>query len=113
MGREITFNTIDEYIAQFPPDIRQRLQTLREKISWAMPTFYQNGNLVHFAAFKRHVGFYPGADGIEFFRHSLQEGGFSFSKGAVQFPMDRPLPLELVTEIVRFRVSQNTALPKK
>jgi uncharacterized protein YdhG (YjbR/CyaY superfamily) len=125
MASTSEYKTIDAYIAQFPPDLQERLQLLRstireaapnasEKISWAMPTFYLNGNLVHFAAAKNHTGFYPGADGIELFRYRFEEEKFSFSKGAVQFPNDRPLPLALVTEIVRFRVSQNEALtPKK
>lgn len=117
--------TIDDYIAQFPPEIQKRLHAMREtirkaapeaseKISWAMPTFYQNGNLVHFAAFKKHIGFYPGADGIDYFRQRFDEGGYSYSKGAVQFPLTRPLPLELIDEIVRFRAEQNkTPAPKK
>ncbi|SHI23580.1 Uncharacterized conserved protein YdhG, YjbR/CyaY-like superfamily, DUF1801 family [Sporobacter termitidis DSM 10068] len=123
MGREITYTTIDGYIAQYPPEVRERLQALRrtigaaapdasEKISWAMPTFYLNGNLVHFAAFKSHIGFFPGAEGIEAFRDKMQE--YSVSKGGVQFPFARPLPLELIAEIVRFRAAQNKAQkPKK
>ena len=116
MGREVTFTTIDEYITLFPPEIRERLQTMREtirsaapdaseKISWSMPTFYLNGNLVYFAAFKKHIGFFPGADGIEAFKDKMTQ--YSVSKGGVQFPFDKPLPLELIAEIVRFRVAQN------
>lgn len=108
--------TIDEYITQFPPEIRTRLESLRkvirkaapeavEKISWRMPTFALNGNLVHFAAHKNHIGFYPGANGIEVFKGKLSE--YKSSKGAVQFPHSKPLPLELVREIVAFRVSEN------
>jgi uncharacterized protein YdhG (YjbR/CyaY superfamily) len=124
MARDMDFTTIDEYIALFPPELQERMTLLRktikeaapeatEKISWAMPTFYQNGNLVHFAAFKNHIGFYPGADGVELFRNSFEEGKYGFSKGAVQFPHTRSLPLELITEIVRFRVTQNEAIPPK
>lgn len=125
MAEEISFTTIDEYIAQFAPEIRERLQLMRqtikqaapeatEKISWAMPTFYLNGNLVHFAAFKKHIGFYPGADGIELFRNRFEVEGYTFSKGAVQFPLTKPLPVDLISEIVRFRVSQNEKIvPKK
>ena len=108
--------TIDEYIAQFPPEIQEKLEAIRrcireaapeatEKISWGMPTFYLYGNLVHFAANKRHVGFYPGASGVEAF---LKEStAFSHSKGAIQFPYDKPMPIELVTRIVKFRVVEN------
>lgn len=119
MAGEISYTTIDEYIAQFSPDIQERLHLMREtikkaapkateKISWAMPTFYLNGNLVHFAAAKKHIGFYPGADGIEFFKDRFNN--YSFSKGAVQFPFSKPLPVELISEIVHFRVSQNEQL---
>ena len=108
--------TIDDYIAQFPDEARERMQLLRkviknaapeatEKISWGMPTFSFHGNLVHFAAHKKHVGFYPGANGVEQFLDKLKE--YHTSKGAIQFPMDKPLPLELIDEIVRFRLDEN------
>ncbi len=124
MARQTEYTTVDEYIAQFQLELRERMALLRktireatpkaaEKISWSMPTFYLNGNLVHFACFKNHIGFYPGADGIELFRNSFEEGKYSFSKGAVQFPHTRPLPLDLVGEIVRFRVSQNEEIPSR
>lgn len=111
-----TFQSIDEYISQFSPEVQRILQALRsvikeeapdaeEKISWRMPTFTLHGNLVHFAAHKKHIGFYPGASGIEAFQHRLSE--YKWSKGAVQFPMDKPLPYELIKEIVRFRVAEN------
>jgi uncharacterized protein YdhG (YjbR/CyaY superfamily) len=117
MGRDITYTTIDEYIAQYPPELRERLLAVREtirasapeaseKISWSMPTFYLNGNLVHFAAFKKHIGFFPGAAGIEAFKDKMKD--YSVSTGGVRFPHDRPLPLELITEIVRYRVAQNS-----
>ena len=110
-------HTIDEYIEQFQPEVRERLKALRavireaapearEKISWSMPTFTLHGNLVHFAAHKSHIGFYPGPSGIEAYRERLQ--GYSWSKGAVQFPHGKPLPYGLVAEIVRFRVQENS-----
>ena len=108
--------TIDDYILGFPPEIQDILQTLRrviresapdaeEKISYRMPTFAQHGNLVHFAALKHHIGFYPAPSGIEAFKDEL--AGFKGSKGAVQFPLDKPLPHELIGRIVRFRVAEN------
>jgi len=111
-----SITTIDAYIAQFSPEIQEKLQSLRkiiretapdagEKISWQMPTFTLKGNLVHFAAHKNHIGFYPGPSGIEVFKDKLSE--YKSSKGAVQFPNDKPLPFDLVREIVAFRVSEN------
>ena len=108
--------SIDEYIARFPEDIQDKLQEMRatikaaapaaqEKISYQMPTFYLNGNLVHFAAHTSHIGFYPAPSGIEAFKNEL--AGYKNSKGAVQFPLDQPLPLNLVAEIVKFRVAEN------
>lgn len=116
------YNTIDEYIAQYPGDVQARLNELRqaireaapeaaEKISWQMPTFYLHGNLVHFAVNKNHIGFYPGASGIEHFKDRF--GRRKYSKGAVQFPNGEPLPLGLVREIVRFRVAENMKIPRK
>ncbi len=108
--------TIDEYIAQFPPEVEEVMQTLRkaiketvpeaqEKISWQMPTFYLHGNLVHFAAHKNHIGFYPGAEGISAFQEDI--AGYKSSKGAVQFPLKEPLPLDLIRRIVQYRAAQN------
>ncbi|MEL7603279.1 MAG: DUF1801 domain-containing protein [Bacillota bacterium] len=108
--------SIDEYIAQFGPAIQERLQAMRdairraapdagEKISYGMPTFALYGNLVHFAAMKHHIGFYPGASGVEAFADKLKD--FETSKGTIRLPFDRPLPLELIEEIVLFRVNQN------
>lgn len=108
--------TIDEYIMGFPEDIQQKLEALRaiirkaapdaeEIISYAMPTFYLKGNLVHFAAFKNHIGFYPAPPGIEAFKEELSH--YKTSKGAVQFPIDEPLPLSLVGKIVKYRVKQS------
>ena len=110
------FNSIDEYIATFPADIRATLQTLRaairaaapdaeERISYQMPTFAQEGNLIHFAALKDHIGFYPTSSGIAAFQDELAR--FKSSKGAVRFPTGEPLPLDLIARIVRFRVTEN------
>ena len=115
-------NSIDTYIAQFPDDVQARLQQLRktilklapgatEAMSYQIPTFKLNGNLVHFAAFKKHIGFYPGAAGIAAFQDEL--AGYKSAKGSVQFPLDQALPLDLVKKIVKFRVIQNLAAPKK
>jgi uncharacterized protein YdhG (YjbR/CyaY superfamily) len=115
------FTTIDEYIAGFPEDIQKKLQELRrvihetapqatEKISYQMPTFYLNGNLVHFAAFKSHIGFYPAPTGLDAFKDEIAQ--YPHSKGAVQFPMDRPIPLDLVRRIVEYRVGESQAKVK-
>lgn len=110
------FKSIDEYIARFAPDIQDKLQRLRqvikeaapeagEKISYQMPTFTLQGNLVHFAAYKGHIGFYPGPSGIVAFQAEL--AGYKGGKGTVQFPLDEPLPYELISRIVRFRAAEN------
>jgi uncharacterized protein YdhG (YjbR/CyaY superfamily) len=107
---------MNEYIDDFDGEVKSRLLAMRrviheeapdaiEAISYMMPTFKLNGNLVHFAAMKNHIGFYPTPAGIEPFAQELRE--YRTSKGAIQFPMDRPLPLELVRKIVRSRVKQN------
>jgi len=107
---------IDEYIAGFPDEIRVLLEEIRmtirsaapeakEAISYQMPTFRLNGNLVHFAAFKNHIGLYPAPTGIETFRKELS--AYKGGKGSVQFPISEPLPLDLITRIVRFRVDEN------
>jgi len=116
MDNKPGFTSIDEYIATFPAEIQHILQEIRatihaaapeasEKISYQMPTFYLNGNLVHFAAFKQHIGFYPAPTGIEAFAQDLSK--FKGSKGAVQSPPDKPLPLELIARIVKYRVNEN------
>ncbi len=115
-SNQIRFNSIEEYIATFPEEIQEMLQELRatiqaaapvaeEKISYQMPTFFLNGNLVHFAAYKNHIGFYPAPSGIEAFKAELSV--YKGAKGSVQFPIDKPLPLELVTKIVKFRAAEN------
>lgn len=109
---------IDEYIAGFPKDIQERLKKVRETIreaapeaeeaiKYRMPTFVLNGNLVHFAAFKNHIGFYPAPQGIEEFKEELS--AYKGAKGSVQFPYDQPIPLDLISRIVKFRVGQNRA----
>jgi uncharacterized protein YdhG (YjbR/CyaY superfamily) len=114
------FKTVDEYINLYSLEIQEKLQAIRkvikenvpenteEKISWRMPTYALYGNLVHFAAFQKHIGFYPAPDGIEVYQEQLAK--YKTSKGAVQFPLDKPLPLDLIAEIVRYRVVQNTML---
>jgi uncharacterized protein YdhG (YjbR/CyaY superfamily) len=111
---------IDEYIAGFPPDVQDALQRIRatiraaapeavEAMKYRIPTFVLNGNLVHFAAFKKHVGFYPAPSGIAAFKKELS--GYEGAKGSVQFPLDKPMPLALVTKIVRFRVKESQGEP--
>lgn len=117
--RPNTMNTsqeIDGYINRHPESHQKLMVQLRqliketapeatEKISWGMPTFYLKKNLVHFAAHKNHIGFYPGSAGIAKF--SAEFGALKFSKGAVQFPLDKPLPVDLIKRIVAFRVAEN------
>jgi len=120
--KRLTPKTIDEYIAGFPKDIQSKLQALRatirkaapdaeEAIKYQMPTFTLTGNLVHFAAFKNHIGFYPAPTGIAAFKKEL--AAYKTSKGAVQFPLDQPLPLKLIARMVKFRVKENLAKAKK
>jgi len=110
------FHSIDEYIATFPADIQALLEAVRnairtaapdaqERISYQMPTFALHGNLVHFAALKRHIGFYPTPSGIEAFRD--ETAAYVSTKSALQFPINQPLPLELIRRIVQFRVAEN------
>ncbi|MBN1372776.1 MAG: DUF1801 domain-containing protein [Anaerolineaceae bacterium] len=110
--------TIDDYIAQFPEEVQKTLRELRaviraaapdaeEKISYQMPTFYLNGNLVHFAAYKNHIGFYPAPSGIEHFKEELS--GYAGAKGSVQFPLDQPIPFDLIMRITEFRAEENRA----
>jgi uncharacterized protein YdhG (YjbR/CyaY superfamily) len=113
---KVANDSIDEYISKFPPEIQDILKKLRsvikesapdaeEKISYQMPTFVLHGNLVYFAAFKNHIGFYPTPSGIEAFKHELSE--YKGAKGSVQFPLGKPLPYELISKIVEFRVAEN------
>jgi uncharacterized protein YdhG (YjbR/CyaY superfamily) len=112
---------IDEYIAGFPPDIQEILQKIRttirkaapkaeETIKYQMPTFTLNGNLVHFAAFKKHIGFYPTPTGTREFQKELSI--YKGAKGSVQFPLDQPIPFGLIGKIVKFRAKENLARAK-
>jgi uncharacterized protein YdhG (YjbR/CyaY superfamily) len=109
---------IDEYIAGFPADIQARLKKIRltirraapaaeEAIKYQIPTFMLNGNLVHFAAFKNHIGFYPAPRGIVEFKQQLAP--YRAAKGSVRFPLDEPVPYDLIAKIVKFRVRDNLA----
>jgi uncharacterized protein YdhG (YjbR/CyaY superfamily) len=121
-SNKVEYHNIDEYIRQFPSEIQAILQKIREivhetapeateKISYQMPTFYLNGNLVHFAAFKKHIGFYPTPSGTEQFRNELSV--YKGAKGSVQFPLNQPIPYELIRQIVEFRVTENKEKNKK
>ena len=108
--------TIDDYIKAFPKDVQKKLQSIRqlvrklapeatEKISYQMPTFYLNGNLVHFAAFQNHIGFYPTPVGVSAFQEELSR--YKNGKGSVQFPMDEAPPMDLIKRMVQFRIDKN------
>ena len=110
------FNSIDEYIANFPKEVQKKLRELRsvikaaapaaeERISYQIPAFTLKGNLVYFAAYKKHIGFYPTSSGIRAFKNDLSI--YESGKGSIQFPIDKPLPLELISKIVKFRVAEN------
>ena len=112
------FTSIDEYIASFPKNVQDLLQHIRqavndaapgaqEAISYNMPAFKLNGNLVWFGAFKNHIGFYPRQSAIEEFKEKLVDYEVSKVQGTVRFPFDEPIPLGLIKEIVRFRVKEN------
>ncbi len=113
---QTTPQTIDDYIAGFPPDVQEILEKIRvtirqaapeaaEAIKYQIPTFTLNGNLVHFAAFKKHIGFYPTPTGTEKFQEELSS--YKSGKGSVRFPLDEPIPYGLITDIVRFRVQDS------
>ncbi len=110
------FSSIDDYIATFPEAVQAVLQEVRatiraaapdaeEKISYQMPTFFQKGNLVHFGAFKHHIGFYPTPSGTEAFKAEIAR--YQGAKGSIRFPLDEPMPLDLITRIVQMRVAEN------
>ena len=117
-----TPKTIDDYISAFPEDVQEILEKVRqtvreaapdteETISYQMPTFRQNGSyVVYFAAFKKHLGLYPTPDGIEAFKDELAV--YKNARGSVQFPLDKPIPYDLISRIVRFRVEENRARAK-
>lgn len=115
-------DVISAYISQFPDAVQGKLNELRdlihtlapeatEKFSYQMPTFYLEGNLVHFAGYKNHIGFYPAPSGISAFEEEIKK--YKYAKGSVQFPVDAPLPLDLITKIVKFRVDENLKLARK
>ncbi len=114
--------TIDDYIAGFPKDVQSILQKIRatvrkaapeaeEAIKYDIPTFVLHGNLVHFAAYKNHIGFYPAPSGTEKFKKELSP--YRSGKGSVQFPLDEPMPYDLITKIVQFRVKESAAARAK
>ena len=116
------YKNIDEYIAGFPENIQAILQNLRrviheaapeaqETISYSMPAFKQNGILVYFAAFKDHIGFFPTSSGVSAFSKELAP--YDTSKGTVRFPLDKPLPVNLIKKIVKFRAQENRNKKKK
>ncbi|MCB0033608.1 MAG: DUF1801 domain-containing protein [Anaerolineales bacterium] len=113
-----TFQTIDDYIATHDPEVQAILQQIRatihaaapeaeEAISYQMPTFKLQGNLIHFAAYKSHIGLYPTPSGIEGFEEELAP--YKRAKGSIRFPLDQPIPYELISQITHFRVSENLA----
>lgn len=115
-GEKSGFQSIDEYIASFPQPTQALLQKVREtvkaaapkakeKISYSMPAYELHGNLVYFGAAKSHIGFYPTPSAIKAFKNEMV--GFHSAAGSVQFPFDQPLPLELITKMVKFRVDEN------
>jgi uncharacterized protein YdhG (YjbR/CyaY superfamily) len=108
--------TIDEYIADFPPDVQEILQKVRatireaapgaeETIKYQLPTFRLKGNLVYFGGFKKHVGFYPVPTGVEAYAEDLAP--YKTGKGSIQFPYDEPIPYDLITKVVQYRVEEN------
>lgn len=113
---------VETYITGFPDDVREQLFKLRtiiqkavpearEKMSYGMPTFYLSKNLIHFAAYKEHLGIYPGPQAIEYFKEKLQK--YKTSKGAIQFPLGKPLPKTLIQQILQFCVNQQAGKTTK
>ena len=109
-------DVITAYISQFPKEVQSKLNELRslirelvptatEKISYQMPTYYLEGNLVHFAGYKNHIGFYPAPSGISAYEEEIKK--YKYAKGSVQFPVNAPLPIDLISRIVKFRVDEN------
>jgi uncharacterized protein YdhG (YjbR/CyaY superfamily) len=116
-----TPKSIDEYVKRFPADVRERLEKMRETIqkaapdaveaiAYQIPTFRLNGNLVHFAAFTHHIGFFPTSSGTLAFKEELAP--YKWAKGSVQFPFEKPIPFGLVRRIVKFRLKENQAKKK-
>lgn len=116
------YANIDEYLANFSGSTREKLDIIRktiqsvmpteatEKISYGIPTFYLNGNIVHFAGYEHHIGFYPGSVPIKEFEKELSE--YKTSKGTVQFPLDKPLPLDLIKNMTAICVERNQSKKK-
>jgi uncharacterized protein YdhG (YjbR/CyaY superfamily) len=116
------FQSVDEYIATFPEDVRASLEAIRatikasapgaeERISYQMPSFHLNGYLVYYAAWKKHIAFYPASGGVtEAFKDELAK--YDIEKGTVRFSLNEPVPLELISKIVQFRVAENLGKPK-
>ena len=118
---EHTSDTVDQYIAGFPPDVQHILQTIRaiikeeapaatERIAYGMPTYTMEKNLIHFAAYARHIGIYPTPTGIEAFREELS--AYKNAKGSVQFPLSLPIPYDLIRSITRYRAAEQTSQNK-
>ncbi len=116
------YTDINAFIADFPEEVRIILEKIRatiqqaapdatEAIKYGMPTFVLNGNLVHFAAYKNHIGFYPAPTGIDAFIDELAR--YRTGKGTIQFPIDKPIPYDLITKVVKFRVEENLMKRKK
>ena len=115
-SKKAGFTSIDEYIASFPEDTQKILEEIRatikaaapeaeEKISYQMPTFFLKGNLIHFAAFKNHIGIYPTPSGTQAFKDEISI--YQGAKGSIRLPIDEPMPLKLIGRIVKFRVTEN------
>ena len=116
-----TYQDIDEYIADYPKDVQKILNKIRatikkaapqaqEAISYQIPAFKQNGNLIHFAAYDSHIGVYPAPRGVDKFKKDVARYGSG--KATLKFPLDEPVPYDLITRIVEFRVKQNSEKPK-
>ena len=110
------YTSVDEFIDAYPPNVQAILQELRrtiqkaapdakEKIAYGIPTFTLSGNLVHFSAYEKHIGFYPGSSPIKKFAKELKQ--YETSKGTIRFPIDKPFPFGLIRKIVTFRVEEN------
>lgn len=122
INEQTTIETIDAYIAQFPAPVQQYMTDIRllvhqlapdciERMAYGMPTFFLNENLVHFAGYKKHIGFYPSPSGITAFEEEIKI--YTYAKGSVQFPLDQPMPMDLIRRIIAFRVEEVLKKPVK
>lgn len=122
MEEKKKIETIDEYIAEYPDELQKVQQDLRkfikecapeatERISWGMPTFYLQGNLVHFAVNKGYIGLYPGESGVSVFKDDL--AGYTTTKGSIHLPLNKPMPYELIKKIVEYRVIENKKIAEE